>query len=164
VLNDKASQEFYELMEKYDRQERQLLESNKDITEKLRAAHAWLAPCPSGNNLLCVRCEAAVEIERLRTIMEYDAAALDWILNYVIDEHSEILRVTINPDGIKRYISDIRKGKRDHDGCRIWTPGDKELIEEMSKKATPVDVSRFDQEAKLLFDQTESGESREELS
>jgi hypothetical protein len=65
VLNDKASQEFYELMEKYDKREKELLASRADITDRLRAAHAWLAPCPSGD-LLCVRCEAALEIERLR--------------------------------------------------------------------------------------------------
>ena len=66
MLNDKASQEFKELMDKYDRQEQDLLSSRGDITDRLRASHAWLAPCPSGDNILCVRCEAALEIERLR--------------------------------------------------------------------------------------------------
>jgi hypothetical protein len=66
VSKDKASLEFEQLMDKYDRHEKQLLSSRNDITDRLRASHAWLAPCPGANNQLCVRCEAALEIERLR--------------------------------------------------------------------------------------------------
>lgn len=66
MSRDKATEEFRELMEKYDRQERELLASRNDITYRLRSSHAWLAPCPTPNGDLCVRCEAALEIERLR--------------------------------------------------------------------------------------------------
>jgi hypothetical protein len=81
------------------------------------------------------------EIQRLRTMIEHDAAAFAWILDYVIEPHGEVIG---NANAITQRIREIRAGKRGRDGCRVWTDEEHALVEEMSKRATPIDVSRFE--------------------